>query len=299
VEPLVLLAVAAGFAVLLGGLAAWATSARVNRARRARLLALPAPPDWEPILRRNVPAYNRLPEPLKGRLAGLMHVFLEEKRFEGCGGLEMTDEIRLTVAAQACILLLGGAGRLYPQMQSIFVYPAAYVTGKPDQFGIIATESRPRSGESWHRGPVVLAWDAACHRLNDAWRGRNAVMHEFAHQLDSEDGAGDGIPALPGQSSYAEWARVFHREFEALRLRAGRGQKDVMDDYGATNPAEFFAVATEAFFERSLALRRRHPDLYAQLQGYYNLDPAEWGVSAGQAPAPPAGGQCNCGSPRS
>jgi hypothetical protein len=284
VEPLVLLGVGVGFAVLLGGLAAWAAIARVNHARRARLLALPAPPEWEPVLRRNVPIYSRLPAPLQRQLAGLMHVFLAEKQFAGCGGLEMTDEIRITVAAQACILLLGGAGRFYPQMQSIFVYPAAYVTGRAERIDGLLEGIRPRAGESWHRGPVVLTWDAASHRLEGTRAGNNVVMHEFAHQLDSEDGAGDGVPVLPGQSSYAEWARVFHREFEALRRRAGRGEPDVMDEYGATNPAEFFAVATEAFFERSLALRARHPELYRQLQGYFQLDPAEWQTGS------PAGG---------
>jgi hypothetical protein len=290
VEPLAFLAVAVGAALLLGGLAGWAAIGRVRRARRRRLLALPAPPDWEPRLRRNIPVYTRLPEPLRGRLAGLVHVFLDEKRFEGCGGLEMTDEIRLTVAAQACILLLGGSGRFFPQMRSIFVYPAAYVTGRPEWDGALLAESHPRLGESWHRGPVVLAWDAASHRLTDMRGGRNVVMHEFAHQLDSEDGAGDGTPALAGRSSYAEWARVFHREFEALRRRAGRGQKETLDAYGATNPAEFFAVATEAFFERPEPLLRLHPDLYRQLQGYYNLDPAAWRTPADQSPAPPAAG---------
>jgi MtfA peptidase len=133
---------------------------------------------------------------------------------------------------------------------------------------------------------VVLAWDAAAHRLSDARCGSNLVMHEFAHQLDSEGGPADGTPVLAGTSGYAEWARVFHREFEALRRRVRRSREDVMDSYGAANPAEFFAVATEAFFERSRDLRLRHPALYRQLQGYYRLDPAEWEDGARSARGP-------------
>ena len=275
---------AALLAILTACLVLWALARGGRRSLRAKLLALPAPPEWDPVLLRNVAVYRRLPGPLKGRLAGLVHVFLHEKRFEGCGGLEMTDEIRVTVAAQACILLLGGAGRFFPRMQSIFVYPSTFLPVQRGRHGILTDDPRPRRGESWYRGPVVLAWDAAAHRLSDPRPGDNVVMHEFAHQLDSEDREVDGTPPLPDRSAYAEWARVFHAEFEALRRRAQRGRKDVIDEYGATNPAEFFAVATAAFFERSRAFRGRHPDLYRQLQGYFNLDPAEW-------PGPAAAGE--------
>ncbi|MFB3893406.1 MAG: zinc-dependent peptidase [Phycisphaerae bacterium] len=279
--PLLAIAVAAVLlSVLLIRRAIW------RRNRRAMLMGLPPEPDWAPILARNM-VYAHLPEPLKRRLAGLMHVFLDEKRFEGCGGLEMTDEIRVTIAAQACVLLLGRTGGVFPQMRSIFVYPGAYVPDKLEMRGALLGDPIPRLGEAWHRGPVVLAWDESSRGLTGRAVVRSPVIHEFAHQLDSEDGPADGMPILPRSSSYADWARVLHREFVRLRRNVTRGRPDVIDAYGAENPAEFFAVVTETFFEHPHALRRQHPELYAQLRGYYNLDPAAWTMpdAAGAAPA--------------
>ena len=266
----------------------WRTTWR--RKRRARLSALPPCPNWDAILSRNA-VYTHLSEPLKRRLAGMMHVFLDEKRIEGCGGLEMTDEIRVTIALQACVLLLGRTGRIFPRTQSVFVYPGTYAPdGLQMRDGLLA-EPPPRLGEAWHRGPVVLAWDAASHALTGQQAEKSPVVHEFAHQLDDEDGQFDGTPVLRGRSSYAEWARVFHREFSALQRHVRRGLADVIDAYGATDPAEFFAVATETFFERPVALRREHPDLYRQLQRYYSLDPASWVVPDDQPECRPDDGR--------
>jgi Mlc titration factor MtfA (ptsG expression regulator) len=262
--------------LLLAYFLATAAMHRRRVARRARLAGLPPDPAWEAILRRNLPIYSRIPGPLRPRLAGLIHIFLAEKRFCGCAGLEITDEVRVTIAAQACILLLGGAGDNFPRMESIIVYPSAYFAENSRRLEGLVRATSWRWGESWYRGPVVLAWDAASHRLSTLPRGANLVMHEFAHQLDSEDGATDGTPPLPDRSSYAQWALICHREFDALRDLTGRGQEDVLDSYGATHPAEFFAEATSAFFERPVALLKKHPDLYRQLRGYYRLDPSAW-----------------------
>lgn len=281
-----LTAICVALAVSLTACLAWRAERR--RKRRDWLMALPPGPGWDAVLDRNM-IYNQLPEPLKRRLVGLMHVFLDEKRLEGCGGLEMTDSIRVTIAAQACVLLLGRSGQVFPHTRSVFVYPGAYVSGRLEFRDGLLVESPRRLGEAWRRGPVVLAWDAASHALTGLQVAPSPVIHEFAHQLDHQDGQADGAAVPRGQSGYAEWARVFQREFFALRRRVRRGRADVIDAYGATNPAEFFAVATETFFERPTALRSQHPDLYRQLQGYYNLDTAGWQTPENQAPAPATG----------
>jgi Mlc titration factor MtfA (ptsG expression regulator) len=127
-------------------------------------------------------------------------------------------------------------------------------------------------GQSWTRGNVILAWDAALGGGRDFHDGHNVVLHEFAHQLDQEDGSADGAPPLPSRGLYGPWARVLGAEYESLR---GPG-RHVLDEYGGTNPAEFFAVATEAFFEKPRQLRKKHPQLYEQLKAYYQQDPAQW-----------------------
>jgi hypothetical protein len=227
-------------------------------------------------------------------------VFLAERRFEGCGGLEMTDTVRITVAAQACVLILGRKEAYRQTLASILVYPHSYVVPQsmPIGGGGHVVEPSERLGESWRYGAVVLAWADVPQGPSDAMTGRNLVLHEFAHQLDSEDGFSDGVPVLDRRSDYEEWARVLGARYEELRRaveeqqdrqrhgawsggeegegpRAG-GQK-VLDPYGATNAAEFFAVATEAFFEKPDDLARELPDLYDELRKYYRLDPAAWG----------------------
>ena len=243
--------------------------------RRRRVKAQAFPAQWLESLRRNVRYYAALSEAEQAVLRGHIQVFLAEKRFEGCGGLEMTDEIRLTVAAQACILLLGRETDYYPMMKSIFVYPAAYeVPAGRRAPWLEPGEEEPMEGESWYRGPVVLSWDDARKGAWDIHDGHNVVFHEFAHQLDNETGATNGAPVLGNRSTYVAWARVLREEFDRLNEDIDRDRPNVLDDYGGTNPAEFFAVATEAFFERPLALRREKPALYEQLKAFYRQDPA-------------------------
>ena len=248
-----------------------------KRRRRRKLQDRPWPKEWSAILRSNVPHYRTLSEAQHQQLHGHIQVFLAEKRFEGCGGLEMTDEIRVTIAAQACTLLLGRESDYYPKMKSIFVYPEHYFAAKPDRTGTtLVTESHyARAGESWYRGPVVLSWDDVRKGASDPNDGRNVVYHEFAHQLDSETGDHDGAPALGQRSMYIAWARVLGADYEKLIEDITRGRRTLLDAYGGTSPAEFFAVATEAFFEKPRALRRRHEELYEQLKTFYGQDPAE------------------------
>jgi Mlc titration factor MtfA (ptsG expression regulator) len=251
----------------------------LKRRRRRKLRAQPVPPAWKSILTRNLPIFRRLPVEDQVELLSHVQVFLAEKRFEGCGGLKLTDEIRLTIAAQACLLLLHRDTDYFPQLSAILVYPSTYV----------ANDERHVAGAIWEEGEeyrlghaarqlgvIVLAWDAANWGAANPADGQNVVLHEFAHQLDFEDYSTDGAPALATRSEYLDWARVMNREFNALRAAEEAGTPTVLDPYGATNPAEFFAVATEAFFEQPSLLRARHPELYTQLAQFFRQDPAQY-----------------------
>lgn len=242
-------------------------------------MARPLPTGWKEIIARNVPVYARLPASLKHQLHGHIQVLLAEKHFEGCGGLQMTDEIKVTIAAQAGILLLNRKPRYYPGLNSILVYPSTFLSENIQYLGghVYIEEQAAHLGESWRRGALVLAWDSVKRGGMDVSDGQNVVLHEFAHQLDQEDGTADGAPILEHGSRYAGWARILSKEYERLQTRVGSGLETVMDEYGATNPAEFFAVATETFFEKPHAMKRRHPELYEALRGYYKLDPVAWG----------------------
>jgi hypothetical protein len=245
--------------------------------RRRRLKNRAFPLNWAFVIKRNFPLYQRLPESLRRQLHGHIYVFLSEKKFKGCGGLELTDEIKITIAAQACLLLLNGRGDYYPKLYSILVYPSAFIVSSTMPLGdYYLEEKQVRSGESWQIGLVVLSWEHIRHDAIASRDGRNLVLHEFAHQLDQEDGSVQGVPVLEKRSDYVTWARVFSQEYEKLRSEVERGLETVMDEYGATNPAEFFAVATETFFEKPEPMKRKHPELYNQLKRYYKLDPVEW-----------------------
>jgi MtfA peptidase len=244
--------------------------------RRARVRARPFPPEWQAIIQRNVPMYGRLPEADRHELRARVQVFIAEKNFEGAGGLEMTDEVRVTIAAQACILLLRlDDDQNYPRLRSIVVYPSAYRVPRQARDGMIEREDHAvHLGESWTHGAVVLSWNSARRGAADPRDGKNVILHEFAHQLDQEDGAADGTPELERLALYAPWARVLSEHYLALRKAARTGRRTLLDTYGATNEAEFFAAASECFFERPVQLRTRHPELYQELSAYYGQDPA-------------------------
>jgi MtfA peptidase len=248
----------------------------LKQRRRNQLRDQPVPPEWRDMIDRNVSFFGRLSEADKSELLGHLQVFLTEKLFEGCAGLELTDEIRVTIAAQACLLLLHRKTDYFPLLVTILVYPSTYV----------AQESRPLEGPVWHEGEasrlgetgrrmgtMVLAWDAAKYGGADPSDGKNVVLHEFAHQLDFENHATDGTPALETRQQQLDWAQVMRTEFASLRAADDTGIPTLLDTYGATNPAEFFAVATEAFFEQPYALRAQHPKLYAELQRFLRQDP--------------------------
>jgi Mlc titration factor MtfA (ptsG expression regulator) len=248
------------------GLKAW---------RRRNLMEKPIPVGWEIIIKQRVPYAFCLPPDSQERLRGLIQVFLDEKEYEGCGGLRITDEIRVTIAGHACILLLGGQSDMYPKLRTILVYPEAYVAPDSRQGpdGTVTEGLQGRSGESWSFGNIVLSWADALRDSADARGGRNVIFHEFAHQLDFESGSGQGAPILPKGAKYSDWARILSGEYESLIHSLELGQPSLLDKYGTLNPAEFFAVATEAFFLNPIELAAKHPELYSQLKLYYRQDP--------------------------
>lgn len=248
-------------------------------ARRVEAQEQPFPREWHDTLLRTFPLYARLPAPDQQRVQRHVQVFLAEKSFEGCGGLEMTDEIRVSIAAQACILLLNlDEADYYADLRSILVYPSTVVPAyaHPDAHGSVVADEQPVLGQSWGHGTVILAWDSVRRGARVPGDGRNVVFHEFAHQLDQESGEADGVPLLESGSALRSWGVVMREHYATLRKAVDGGRRTLLDEYGATNPAEFFAVATEFFFEKPLQLKRTHPALYEELADYYRQDPASW-----------------------
>lgn len=253
-----------------------------SRGRRERLRSAPFPAAWLDILERNVPLYRKLSPEQQERVRGDVQVLLAEKHFEGCGGLEIDDEIRVTIAAHGALLMLGDEPHYFPDLTSILVYPSVRVIPRRERAGPMVTEGElPVSGVA-ARDVVVVAWDQAKTEARDS-QGGNVILHELAHQLDLEDGRADGTPYLQGRSQYAAWARAMKPAYEWLRAHP---DGDVIRAYGATDPAEFFAVVTELFFERPDDLLERHPDVYAAFSRYYGLDLA----SKNTGPGPPGPG---------
>ncbi len=246
--------------------------------RRRHTMKQPFPEQWRNIMKSNVALYKLLPKELKRELEGRVLVFLEEKEFEGCGDLEITDEIKVTIAAHACILLLNKNLDYYPYLHTILVYPSAYVAKGGRLLGnqVVQDEYSARLGESWCKGAVVLAWEHVRENGRHYGTGHNVVLHEFAHQLDQQNGVSDGVPILNSIAECKEFAEVITGEFSHLKNEVEHGIKDVIDSYGAVNPAEFFAVSTETFFELPETMKKHHPKLYHELTICYKLDPLAW-----------------------
>ena len=250
----------------------------VRKRRRARLRAQPFPPGFEQTLSANVPVYRRLPDALRAQLHGHIQVLLAEKHFEGCNGFEMTDEVRVTIAGEAGLLLLNRETDYYPDLVTILVYPDVFYADVEDHEGHIVSEYKEdRSGESWELGVVILSWEDAVEHASTGRAGYNVTLHEFAHVLDMENGAMDGMPRLRTRAERDAWRSAFSDAYD--RFERGGRRRSVVDEYGSGDPAEFFAVVTESFFERPLALQREQPALYGVLARYYCVDPATWEAS--------------------
>lgn len=250
----------------------------VRRYQRRKLMAQPFPASWREILKRRLPYFRSLPADLQLQLKKHMQVFIAEKQFIGCDGLTVTDEMRVTIAAQACLLLLNRPDHYYPKLRQVLLYPSAFIVNgnQVDPAGVVHAQQRVLSGESWGFGKVILSWadtlDGAAHPHD----GRNVVIHEFAHQLDQEKGVANGAPLLDRSSDYQQWSGVMADEFSRLQQQAMLGEHSLFDHYGATNPAEFFAVISEVFFEQPQPLAALHPKLYQQLSQFYRLNPLSW-----------------------
>jgi hypothetical protein len=231
---------------------------RFTAAERARLAEL-------------FPLWRRVPADLRERVEALMQVFLDEKIFEPCGGLlEITRDMQLAIAAPACLLVANRSLDDYRHLRSVLVYPDAFRV--KDEWGV----EDLRLGESWGAGSVVLAWHSVLAGDRHPDDGLNVVLHEFAHQLDQVDGAGDGVPELTESADHGRWSAAFRPAYDEFREVVRKRQPTVIDDYGAESPAEFFAVVTETFFERARELRDEDPELYQELRRCYGMDPAEW-----------------------
>src|SRR5881275_3621571 len=251
----------------------------LKQQRRRRLRAQPFPKEWLATIQRSLLFFHRLSASDQTELLGHIQVFLAEKRFEGCGGFAITDDVRVTIAAQACLLLLHRKTDYFPALLTILVYPSAYMVEEKRQIEDHVWEegTMTRLGETGRRmGSLVLSWDAAKSGAANPSDGKNVVLHEFAHQLDYENFAADGAPTLATREQQMSWREVMRIEFASLRAADDTGIPTLLDTYGATNPAEFFAVSVEAFFERPSALRGRHPKLYSELQHYFQQDPVEF-----------------------
>jgi len=247
--------------------------------RRERVRRRPFPQAWRRILRRRVPYLQRLPAPLRQELARHIQVFLAEKPFIGCGGLQVSEEMRVTVAAQACLLLLNRPRPQYfPELRQVLLYPGAFIVDRlhADGSGVLQDRRQVLAGESWQQGQVILSWQDSVEGAAIVDDGRNVVIHEFAHQLDQEKGYANGAPWLGRRDRYPRWSRVMSEEYARLQQQVAMGEPTLIHAYGATNPAEFFAVVSEVFFERAAEMSWVHPELYRELTHFYRVDPRRW-----------------------
>lgn len=275
------IAIAAICAVACGVLAAILLPPLLRRRRRRKAFERSLPDAMRAAMERNVALVNALPEAERRRLEALVIAFLDEKQFVGCNGLEITDEIRVTIAAQACLLLLGRPRSLYDELQSILVYPSAFFVEDEvhDEAGVVERRRRELSGEAWDSHRIILSWEDIADTAQRPADGYNVVLHEFAHYLDAE-----GLGLAPRAKLRAQaWAEAMHEEYEALAGAVERGEETFLDPYGAEDETEFFAVATEEFIECSADLAHALPRLYALMRDFYGIDPAQWGYEPAAA----------------
>lgn len=237
----------------------------LRRRRRNRLMERPTPPEWEGYLREHVAFFADLDDGERARFMDMLKAFVWEKHFFGAGGLEITDEIRVVIGAAAVRLVFHLDLSFYDRLTEIVVYPHHY--RHPDRTGVVF-------GEAHDWGTVVLSWPAVQAGLSNPEDAHDTATHEFAHVLDRADGSFDGTPELHRWRDFKPWVRVMTRHFLRLQRQVGR-RRTLLRAYGAQNEAEFFAVATETFFEKPEQMKRESPDLYAELKRFYRWDPAK------------------------
>ncbi len=252
------------------------------RRKRERLLATPLSPEQRQVVAELVPVIRSMPASLRPKLEGKINLFLDQITFHGNHGLEVTEQMKLSIAAQACLPIVNSPV-WYETLRTILVYPSAFTANRNTHDGFVVHETSTGSlGESWQRGPVVLSWDHALQGGLDATDGHNVVIHEFAHQLDGLTGHTNGVPILRKGQGFAGWEKAMLDAFHGHVERVESGRPTLVDAYGAKNHQEFFAEAIVTFFEKPQALRRDEPALYCQLSELLALDPEQWA-----APEPP------------
>lgn len=247
-----------------------------KRARRTRLLAQRLSAEERARMHALVPLTRRLPRELHERLEGRVCLFLDQVDFTALGGLQLTEEMRLSIAAQACLLIIG-TELWYDNLRAVLIYPGAFKSRTQQHSGYVVTEQETvRLGESWSHGRIVLSWQHTAQGAEDDEDGLNVVFHEFAHQIDDLSGSTNGVPLLAEGQSFEDWERVFLKAYRDHVRRVERGAQTLIDPYGATAHEEFFAVVVELFLERPAALKADEPEVYAQLSKLLGLDPAGW-----------------------
>jgi Mlc titration factor MtfA (ptsG expression regulator) len=246
--------------------------------KRRQIRRQPFPQDWRKIIKHRIPYFSTMPTDLQLQLKKHIQVFIAEKEFIGQQGITINDDIKVTVAAQACLLLLNRKTGYYPNLHTIVIYPGAFVKKQlqADSIGLYSEQTSVMLGESWQLGKVILSWQHTVEGAKTPDDGANVVIHEFAHQLDQENGNANGAPWLGKKGNYQTWSEILAFEFQQLRQKTEQGESSLFDSYGATNAAEFFAVASEVYFEQSIILYNHHRALYQQLQSYYQVDPVNW-----------------------
>ncbi|MGB3739773.1 MAG: M90 family metallopeptidase [Pontixanthobacter sp.] len=247
--------------------------------KRERLLADPLTSEQRRIVSELVPIVRRMPASLRPKLEGKVNMFLDQITFHGNNGLEVMERMKLSIAAQACLLIVNSPV-WYNTLRTILIYPYTFRANRNTHDGNVVHESDIGSlGESWDRGPVILSWDDALKGGLDPGDGHNVVIHEFAHQLDALTGHTNGIPILRKGQGFADWEKAMLDAFQDHVGRVESGRPTLVDAYEATNHQEFFAEAIVTFFEKPEDLRDEEPALYAQLVKLLALDPAQWSAA--------------------
>ncbi|MDH5544425.1 MAG: zinc-dependent peptidase [Gammaproteobacteria bacterium] len=246
--------------------------------RRKQIKDASFPAKWKNVLLTQWPLYREIPDLLKEGLHQRIQLFIQEKQFVGCDGFQITEEHRLLIAAQACLLVINKPYEYFDELKSILVYPSAFIVKHNRQLanGTIAEEQNVNSGEAWETGKIVLSWDDAYAGMINIKDGENVVIHEFAHLLDHTNGTANGAPLLEHAKNYDVWSKTFQTAYNRLLHNLHTGEKSVFNPYGAASPGEFFAVASEMFFERSRLFQSEEPELYQELVRFYAVDPTLW-----------------------
>ncbi|QDT26113.1 Protein MtfA [Gimesia panareensis] len=244
--------------------------------RRRKILATPMPAHWKPFLDQHIAPLSRLTSAQRELLYQRVQIFIKEKYWEGCNGFEVTEEVQLLIAGQACLLTVGFASDCFDRLGTVLVYPDTYVAKETlvNSIGVMTEGTSFRLGEAWNQGPIILSWANVLESAENPHDGENVVFHEFAHYYDAIDRQMNGTPPLNSEEEYQRWGEVMTREYDALVEQLRHGHTRFLNPYAATNPAEFFAVCTEHFFEQPHEMRAYSAELYDTLQLFYRQDPA-------------------------